>query len=540
MKSPLLHRFIVILVCFVAGWLAASAVWPEPAATRTARIIPQAPAKNRPAAELDDLINAVHRAGGPTAQMKAALALAASLSPADYQRMLERVRFLPEAAQKFFTPAVLRRWIEMDPATAVKWCVGNADLNDAMRHWTERDPAAARAFVATLPALYRNSAVSGCAAALAATDPAAAMAFIARFGIDEYPVAPALHQLAKHDPGWLLKRSESLPASLRGIARTMAVSEMGRNDLTATVAWARQQPDQTALLSSLLNGIKDQRAALSVITCLPQHLQQSLLDSWASELSRKDHKETLTLLNDVQGLSEQAVKRLMDSAVRYLAAKDPAAAAAQLQTEFPNRVDMWAQALARTWAVTDLSAAKAWAATLPEGTARQQAIQTIEQIESRQAVATASTPLERLLGKGQPSRYVDQGDVLRLSPAERAAILQEISGPKQKDDYRLANIRGGMKQFFPAEYARWLAAEPEQSSQTSQFAREWAGEEPQAAAAWVLKLPAGEAKTTAIACVAGQWAALDPAAARQWVQSLPPGPERNTALQAVQPPAPTQ
>ncbi len=541
MKSLLLRRSAVMFVCFAAGWLVASAVWQD-AAAGARRIIPaQQAAKARSATERDDLLQTVLRAGGPGAQIKAALALAASLTPADFRRMLEQERFMPAAAQNPFARAVLRRWIDADPAAAAKWCAGNSDssLTEAMRLWTERDPAAARAFIASLPPRHRDNAIRGCADALAATDPAAALSFIARSpgNDDAWNFRDTFRQLATRDPRWLLDHAESLPASLRKAAREAAATEMVKNDFAAAVTWARQQPDHQGLLEKVLSGAKDKGAALSLVASLPANKQLDLVNAFSHQWFRKDPEAMLVQLRTATVLSDNAVQQLLHAAAYQLAVTDPAAAAAQLQAQFPVNLDHWARPLASEWASQDPGAAKAWAFSLPAGTAREQAMQAIAESEKAQSAGTAGTAVERVLAGLKGSGYVEQGAVLNLSAAERAAVLQEISGTKGY------NVERGMQEYFPAEYMQWLTKQPETpetQNKIPQFVQQWAGEEPEKAAAWVLKLPAGESRNAVAGSVAAQWLAVDPAAARKWVQSLPAGPERERALQAVSPAASPQ
>jgi hypothetical protein len=542
------HRCITLtLAGFAAGWLVASLMRPGHSPAARSRITPppsSLPKKARSAAEVDELIQAVHRAGGPGAQIRAALSLAASLAPADYEMMLGRARFLPaHAAQSIFTRAVLRRWIEFDAATAVKWCAGHEPdrLADSMRLWNDLDPAAARAFVATLPSQQRDSAIRGCAESMAAADPATALEFIARAATgNSYPLRGAFRALAERNPQWLLERVESLPAALRRTACEAVAGELGRKDFDSAVAWARQQPNQEYLLETLLRATKNQSAALTVIASLPPGLQASVLNSCASDLSNRDPDKMVELLKDTPGLSREAGERLMNSAIYRLADQDPAGLVKRLESAFADRMEWWARECARQWAGKDPAAAKAWVATLADEQIRREALEAIASREATLAVGSTRDPVERLIAKARASEYIESGALLALTAAERAALLL-ASGDNSDRRHLWSNIVNEMTHHFPGEYGAWLRSQPEGSDaqrQVPNFAREWAGEEPAAAAAWVRGLPEGESKDKAAGAVAGQWAALDPAAARQWVESLPAGSEREHAANAIDPPPP--
>jgi hypothetical protein len=110
----------------------------------------------------------------------------------------------------------------------------------------------------------------------------------------------------------------------------------------------------------------------------------------------------------------------------------------------------------------------------------------------------------------------------------RLQLLRQIP-PSQWRTNSVSQMAGHM-----SEYAPVIAALPAEDCGPvrAAFARQWADENPRAAAAWVATLPpsADGAETGALA--AG-WAAYDDAAASEWVAGLPPGAARDSAAAAL-------
>ena len=529
-----IRHTMVTLTCFAIGWLAGG-VSPEAASAISSRTAKAAAAVDSAApaeTELDRLFRAAARASGPGAQIKAALDLAAAINPADFHRALIKAQLeLPaHSASALFTNALVLRWTKSDPAAAAHWCLGNTKyfIQDVVRLWAEQDPTAARAFLDTLPAASRREATSGYAEALADTDPAAAMAFL-RSGAEADACIMALRRLAQKDPHWLLEQAESLPASGRTTARAAAGREMAKKDLSAALAWAISQPDQSGITESIIRSIKDPGQTMSALMSLPAALQQS-----AAENVYIDHANASTMLaalRDVSGPSPFRDTLLRNSVYNAMQDK-PSETAANLQTWFPDCPELWAANAARAWAGTDPTAAMAWVKTLPEA-ARAEAQQVLEILQKSVAAENANTPLDRVLAKME-ARKSDSEDIVLLSPDERTSLLQD---PTFQTSVARENILSTFGEEWPEEYAHWLASQPQSGNipdKIQEAAHSWSREEPAAAAAWVESLAPGEVRTRASTAIASQWATFDPTAAARWVQTLPAGPERDKAMAALE------
>lgn len=539
--KPRVLLFTLAAVGCAAGWFASSAMWPAAEARRSGiSLIPRHEPRTG-AAPVNDALMAVHRAGGPGAQIQAALAIAASARPEDFRRLLEQARHLPaNSSQTFFMRALLRRWSAADPAAAAAWCAGNSDkqVGEAMRLWALQDTAAAKAFLAALPAHHRGKAVVGVAEALAERDPAAAMKFIAgTAGSDAWDMRRIFRLMAQAGPGTFLESAESLTGELRTTARGVATEEWAKQNFAGAVAWAQQQPDNRDLLQRAFANSKDKSVALQALATLPAALQQDTANTCAYQLFSGGALTLLDRMAGLKGLTPEALASLCNGAAYRAAVEDPVAALAKLEAVFPGQIQSWSNTLATEWIKKDPAAVKAWAGTLPAGGVKEAVLQNIASAEQREATSVAGgTFAERVLTDVRNRTYLSSSAVLRLDSDGRASLLAEMS-TMDSGDYRTNNLRRGFEEYYPAEYARWLGTLPHNDARNGQlrnFAPKWAAAEPAAAAAWAITLSAGDARAAALASVAQQWVATDPAAAQAWVRSLPAGPERDQAQQSME------
>jgi len=532
-----MKRRAQFLLCMAAGcaagWCGSFVFLPAQEPSRRSVVIPLKLESGRRSAQEkpDDAIIAVHRAGGPGAQIQAALALANSARPEDFRRLLEQARFLPaNPYQALFRRALLRRWMTADPAAAAAWCAGSLDnqVDEAMRLWTLQDPSAARAFLNTLPAHHRRKAVAGIAEGLAERDPVAAMKFIAAADEDDaWELRRAFRIMAQAGSRQLLESAESLSGELRGAARGVAVEEWTRQNTAAAVAWAQSQPDSHDLVMRALNSSRDKTAAFQALMTLPPALQKQVASSCAYELFRADPFSMLDQIGQRKDLPPEVLVNLSEAASYYAAAQDPAAALAKLQSAFPDNAGNWARNLARLWAEKDTTAASAWVATLASPL-REEMQGVVTSTVSRSEQAAAATMGQTAIANLRHSQYVSPGTVLRLPSADRSALLEEMS-TLQPGDQRLWNSERGFVEHYPAEYARWLSARPDLETRRnaiSNLTQSWSAAEPAAAAAWIVTLPDGNSRDQAMDSVLRNWNQTDPAAAAAWAGSLPAGPER--------------
>lgn len=115
---------------------------------------------------------------------------------------------------------------------------------------------------------------------------------------------------------------------------------------------------------------------------------------------------------------------------------------------------------------------------------------------------------------------------------------------------RLATTLGDYRGSEPLSsviYRQWAANDPQAAalqaaqdktadgwrSPVNAVVRTWAGQDPAAAANWSLSLPDPEARARSISQVMRQWTREDAAAAANWINALPPGASHETAIAAL-------
>jgi hypothetical protein len=520
-----------------SGWLLSPVFLPRPGNITAKPPSAGSPtaSQNAKSSSLDESIQAVHAAGGPSAQMAAALRLAETLSPSDFEAMLEKARFLPaHSSQSIFMRTVLRRWVEADPSAAAQWCAGNAtsQLPEALRLWSRQDAPGARRFLASLPMDVREKAVAACAAGMAESNPAAALQFLATQADSNwsgYSFKEAFRMLAENDPDWLCGNCDRLPSPLRQSAYEAAAASMADKNWSEAASWAMKQPNSDGLLRTVLTKAPDPATALQFLASLPESSQSSASNNlW--KLTQKDPAGLMQALAATSSLSASAVNNLLSAAMEPLKSKNPAAAAAQLQAAFPfpEKLAEYAHSIAGSWFQQDAAAARTWVEGLPDGDAKTKALDSLAAAEakSRQAEIPPTNAADRLLSGLQTDESMDHSKVLRLTADERRMALAKGAARSS------STFRDVMQTYHPEEYGRWLLAqgddggEAPNQNEVSEFSAKWAAEDPPSAAAWVLQIPNETARSQTAARVALQWAAVDPESAAKWIQLLPAGPVR--------------
>jgi hypothetical protein len=95
-------------------------------------------------------------------------------------------------------------------------------------------------------------------------------------------------------------------------------------------------------------------------------------------------------------------------------------------------------------------------------------------------------------------------------------------------------------------YRQWAANDPQAAalaaaqenvdgwrSPVGQVVRTWAGQDPAAAANWALSLSDPTAQSRSISQIMREWSRADPTAAANWINALPPGGSHDAAVAAL-------
>jgi hypothetical protein len=530
------------LVSTLAGWMAVDWCLPAPPVPARRALIPDDVrveiTAHLPPANIASLTRDLLRPGHPEAEPAVALQLAKQIAPADFAKSLNEIRTLTGPAKGVFQRAVVRRWLTVDPAAAVTWCLGHdwELTSEAMKEWTRLDAAAAQSFITRLPRERRDQAVSNIAETMASIDPAAVPAFIKRVGteFDEGRLIPALEKLASQDPQELLKSAETLQPVLRHRARTVAASAMAVKDLNGAIAWAQAQPDHQMILEGLFSANLPPASVLPAFAALSGEQRHLVLNASGDSWGFHDPEAFLKALPAAAalGITEQELSSSITSAVGRLNQDGPQESLAAFHQLLPDQPDLWAREFVIKWAQTDPAAARAWVEKLPDESLRERAVQYIDGYqEVRHYEETLGAEFASSFEHFTASSHTTRDP----TPIELQKILSSHSGTGLSQG---TGEESDIRQNFPSDYAHWLASEaPSENTNNriSEFIREWSPENPSAAAAWLVTLPDSDGKKQGLHDAIRQWRSLAPQQARQWAESLPEGTERQSVLDILGP-----
>lgn len=424
------------------------------AATRLAQELPPGPGRVDLLAELAELLA---RQNPENARL-----WARSLgNPEEQSRALARI----DAETRDRNPAAAAAEFARQHAPADAWQAG-----EIAEKLAAQDPTAALRWAENLrsPA-ERSQALSATVRVWAAADPAAAAASLPRL-----PAGPSRTEVT------------------REVAQAWA-----ERDLAAATAWARSLtpgPGQLAALDTVASQWleTDPQRAVSLLDSLPlggarDAVLSNLTGQWA-ESSPSDAAQF------VKGLTNRVLQsRLaLDIATRWVE-HDPVDAA-QFALQLPpgnERTELLASAL-RQQAASDPRSAVQWAAGLADAAAREAAL---------------AAALGRW-AEHDPDAAANQARQFEDPEIQRAAAMGAINGWATRDPERAAEW---VTSFDDAELRR---------SATESLARVWAAEDPARAAAWLAGQPRAVWSDGALEPLVEALEGHDPEAALSWVQEF--------------------
>ena len=265
----------------------------------------------------------------------------------------------PKNAREILHMVLLARWAELDPSAAAAYTMknltneqgGNSEIIETVfGEWGMRDPTAAADFVAALDVSKRENMLSGLLAGVAAKQPEAALALLARFpeaAKDSESYEVIFGAWTERDPRSAAARAGVLPpGDLRARALAGVAEHWAQHDPAAAYSWATQLGDPA-----------EQATAL-----------RTVLGSWADSDPRAAANQVLrladaTLARDISGdIAREIAQTDLPAAQRF---------AAQLADEQARAKAQWMVVLRMSEkSITD---ATAYADQMPEGEYRKSA-----------------------------------------------------------------------------------------------------------------------------------------------------------------------
>jgi hypothetical protein len=316
-------------------------------------------------------------------------------------------------------------WLEKDIAAARVWMKELPDaqreeiMGKAVSQWLSPDyPASAESKSAAAEWL-RNEASPATraklgpklAAAMAENDPAAALAW-ANSNLAAAPLAAAtgaiVLRLFNQAPDLACKTVEALPPGqlLHRAAAEIAKAWCAKNPEAAVDWWLDQVDSREA--GRCWGYSPGHQLGLKWLEANPDSLRQRIADPGAAQLPASvaavaidawTGKQPVATLDWLASLPPDQRGELTKTAYQTYAGKDPAAAAAQFLQRPELATPAAAGAIASAWYGTESEAAIQWAAALPQGGARNEALKSLKKNADLETMMGAPFPesLSKLL-----------------------------------------------------------------------------------------------------------------------------------------------
>ncbi|MEI6492939.1 MAG: hypothetical protein WCO94_10355 [Verrucomicrobiota bacterium] len=299
---------------------------------------------------------------------------------------------------------------------------------------------------------------------------------------------------------------------------------------------------QNAIMSVMSNIVgKDPNRAIALADSLTEpQLKMQIRSMAISGLAQKDPQRALALVTASPNAREGDSSLFM--IFNQWGQKDPEAAKAAVARLSGRQAEQARQALVSTLAQQDPKAAWAYAATLPAsnsrnpyGDPRVQVIQNWAQSDPQSALKAALTIGETPQRSQAVASAVNAWAGTDFPAALSYAISIEDAGIRGNILQNLSqNPNANRKDILQAVLEHVPPGDTFQQAVSGVFSN-WARENPSAAAAAAMQLPAGRTFTNVASQIASQWmsSTTNKQEVFDWVRSLPPGEARANSMSSV-------
>ena len=509
----------------------------------------------------------------PGDRMRATMALANSLPVSEIPAWLDG-RWFP-AGEGFdfilFNKLLKERWQREDPEGLLAWSSKNnpSQARGILNSWAKTDPRRALDFLKNHPNREMEVQVL---AEIAKQNPSLALQALAELpatggsqsGMDDYYLRQLLQQMAKASPAALESSLASLPPALRKQAERALIGSRLAISFDTEIRKLWERPDGWGIFENLSNYGDDFRKQLfSELGNLPPAWRARLIENSYRFIDSNSAEQWIHADLVACGFTDTQAKSLRSQAVGALAGKDPEAAL-RLMNDLdldPNHrsaiignlfLNLRGDGEKTEALLALLDSDEERKLALSEMPRRVESIPRIEQPSDWLAQAAAIDPKS---GFATSFQYLS---MLRTWDAGKLTVLgNEFKTLPDDEKRQVARLLTDRSMFsdnirpLQGEALRYLIANPEPESnapdpdqirhlpdgtpasrassvtqdmigQASQFAVNWAKQDPAAASEWVQNLPASDARQWAQKNLAANWTQFDPDAAGQWLKSLTP------------------
>ncbi|MES2706557.1 MAG: hypothetical protein V4726_08140 [Verrucomicrobiota bacterium] len=491
-------------------------------------------------------LDALWKPGTPSGQIAAALEFASLNSVDEIRDLLDNsFRFPSHSGEEVAIGTLLKRWLELNPQEALKYCRQQKPefLARLAGNWSVAHPDEAAAWAKALPAGENQQAVwmELCKAATA-RDPDKAWEMLARtpsLNLERgtWQIDGVVSRMVAQDVEKAIAGMASMPPSILAAARKAIAAELMRTDPRRGWDWARQQPNPRETMGAALAVAMgaDAAGALGFMKSMPADELTKVIEQSGYNWRLGNIAEFAAQLTQDTGF-DPAAKQLIAARLFGRAIwSSPAEAQALLPFLSEGTLTGSIHDYMQSWARNDPAAAKAWAENLPEGPSRSAARDALTAFAPRETASGRTGP-ESLGDALKQGEYVGPDDprIAQLTGEQIGRIFTDLG---KNQNHGMRELMQGLVTNNPKAGAAWLETAVIDDRKTgpvaARFSSQWAENDPAAAAAWVKTLPSGDLARTAAWNVARQYRLYAPAEAAAWLGTLSPGPVQEAARKGM-------
>jgi hypothetical protein len=520
---------------------------------------------------------ALRAIASPTERLRATLAFAKSLPVSEIPAWLDGRWF--NAGEGFdlilFNKLLKERWQLEDPEGLLAWSFKNnsSQARDTLTSWAKTDPQRALSYLKEHPNRELEIQVL---TEISKQNPALALQALGALpaagksesGMGDYYLRQLLQQLARSSPAALETALASLPPALRTQAESALIGSRMATSFDTEIRKLWERPDGWKIFEQLSNNGTDFRKKIfAELENLPPAWRAKLADNFYNYGETKDAEKWVHADLEGFGFTDSQAKNIRTRALSAIASQAPETAL-KLMADMDLDPNYRQKFIANLFANLDPKKGQADALLAQLGSdeereqartylARPDALSepTVPKIEQPADWLTQVAALDSKSGFSSSYQYLS---MLRNWDAEKITALSSgfktLPDDQKRQVAKLLNQNHGYAENIKSlqgDALRYLIANPEPApestdpfsgnaqpqrlpdgpqftpaesaaiSQASQFAVDWAKNDPTAASDWVQSLPAGNAKLWAQKNLAANWSQVDPEATDRWLSTLP-------------------
>ena len=317
-------------------------------------------------------------AGTPSQQITFALTFAALDSVEEIHALLRQApQFPPHSATALAKVILLKRWMELEPAGALKYCRvhANAYLPKLVADFSREKPQEARALVLSLPSgKDRTRAWQELCALALSGPPDEIWTMLAAPPLRDLPnpetaLGSLTARLVRRNPEDAIARLATLPSMVLASTRRALTSELTRLDPARGWTWASQQPRSGELLTvSLKTALAaDPATAMNLLGSLPPARQREVYNRYGISWDIKNAATLAEAISSAPGIPTENRAGLARRFLIAAAVDDPAGADALVPLLATGVLESALRAYIGNWAENFPPGAQRWIRDLPPG-----------------------------------------------------------------------------------------------------------------------------------------------------------------------------